>query len=613
MANFIAEDKIEEIKTAADIVEVVSEYVLLKKAGRNYSGLCPFHSEKTPSFTVSPEKQIFHCFGCNTGGNVFSFLMKQDGLSFPESVRFLARRYGVDLPQREMSGKMRQQISEREQLIKINRYAMDFFHSKLLKGSQGEKAMTYLNRRGFSRQVIDNFKLGYAPRSWDALLNFLRQKRVPEKLIEKAGLIVARKDRNGFYDRFRDRIIFPIVNMSRQTVGFGGRVMDDALPKYLNSPETPVYNKRRILYGLYAAKHKCRQEGTIYIVEGYFDQLALFQRGIENAAATLGTALSSEHIHLMKGFIKRAVLIFDSDEAGIKASERSVGMFIREGVEAHVVMLPKGHDPDSFVSEFGPDAFYKLAGNALEVMSFLMKTAEKKHGLSVNGKLAILEDIRRPIASIEDVSARQLYIKELSERLGIEESAVLEKVRETIGTLKKEHQINARRTERLALGPERMLHPKEHAWKSSAENRLEQQVVAMMLQYPEILPEVERSAVLDYFMDNTLLFIGQLVLAHPLGADRDVSNLMSMVDDAEKRNILASLSIKEEMWNQRDCKKIISKLINHSPKRHEISLKAQIRAAEKENNQDLVLKLLGELQKKTVLNRKQMSEVLREQ
>ena len=265
-------------------------------------------------------------------------------------------------------------------------------------------------------------------------------------MIEKAGLIVARKDKNGFYDRFRDRIIFPILNMSRQTVGFGGRVMDDSLPKYLNSPETPVYNKRRLLYGLYAAKNKCREDGTIYIVEGYFDQLALFQRGIENAAATLGTALSSEHIHLMKGFIKRAVLIFDSDEAGIKASERSVGMFIKEGVEARVVMLPKGHDPDSFVSEFGPEAFYKLAGNALEVMSFLLKTAEKKHGLTVSGKLAILDDIRRPLASIEDVNPRQLYIKEISERLGIDEGAVLEKVRETIDTLKKEHQINARRS-----------------------------------------------------------------------------------------------------------------------------------------------------------------------
>jgi len=613
LANFIPEDKIEEVKNAADIVEVVSEYVLLKKTGRNYSGLCPFHSEKTPSFTVSPEKQIFHCFGCNTGGNVFSFLMKQDGLSFPESVRFLARRYGIDLPRPEMSGKMRQHLSEREQLFKINRYAMEFFHARLVSGSQGRQAMAYLKQRGFSRKIIDGFQLGYAPDAWDGLLNYLRHKRVPEGMIEKAGLIISRKDKNGYYDRFRNRIIFPILNMSRQTVGFGGRVMDDALPKYLNSPETPVYNKRRVLYGLIAAKNKCREDGTLYIVEGYFDQLALYQKGIENTAATLGTALTDEHIHLMKGFVKRAVLIFDSDEAGIKASERSVGLFVKEGVEAHVVMLPKGHDPDTFVAKFGPKAFSELAGNAMEVMSFLMHTAEKRHGLTVSGKLAILEDLLRPLASITDVSARQLYIKELSERLGVDEKAVLEKVRETIGVLAKEHQIQARRAERFSQAAEGMPPKQTQVRESRQENRLEQQIVAMMLQYPEILQEIEKSNVLAYFMDNTLLFLGQLIMDHPPDTEKGVSNLMSMVDDAEKRNILASLSIKEEMWNQRDCRKIISKLINHSPKRHEISLKAQISAAERENNQELVIKLLGELQKLTVLNRRQMNAVLREQ
>ena len=610
MANFIPEDKIEEIKNAADIVEVVSEYVLLKKTGRNHSGLCPFHSEKTPSFTVSPEKQIFHCFGCNTGGNVFSFLMKQDGLSFPEAVRFLAGRYGVDLPRPEMSGKMRRQISEREQLFNINRLAMDFFHTRLTRGGQGKAAAAYLKRRGFSRKTIDAFQLGVAPDAWDSLLNFLKHKRVPAGLIEKAGLIVARKDRSGFYDRFRNRIIFPILNMSRQTVGFGGRVMDDSLPKYLNSPETPVYNKRRLLYGLYAAKHKCRQDGVIHIVEGYFDQLALFQRGIENVAATLGTALTPEHIHLMKGFVKKAVLIFDSDEAGIKASERSVGMFAREGIEARVVMLPKRHDPDSFVTEFGPEAFSALTDNALEVMSFLMGIAEKKHGLTVNGKLSILEDLRRPLASIGDASARQLYIKELAERLGIDEKAVLEKVRETSNLLNREREIQMRRAERFASADASRPQRADPGRKKGPQNRLEQQVVAMMLQYPQMLPDIRKMNLLDYFADDTLLQLGKLILDHPPGTEKGVSNLMSMVDDAEKRNILASLSIKEELWNQRDCRKIISKLINRSPKRHEVSLKAQISAAERENNQELVIKLLGELQKITVSNRKQLNDVL---
>jgi len=612
LASFIPEEKLTEIKNAADIVEIVSEYVLLKKTGRNYSGLCPFHSEKTPSFTVSPEKQIFHCFGCNTGGNVFSFLMKQDGLSFPESVRLLARRYGVDLPTGEMSPQMRQRISEREQLVKINRYAMTFFHGNLVKGDYGKGAMHYLERRTISRQTIDDFNLGYAPKSWDSLLNYLRRKNVPAALIEKSGLIIARKDRSGYYDRFRDRIVFPILNMSLQTVGFGGRVMDDSLPKYLNSPETPVYNKRRLLYGMQAAKGKCRESGSLYIVEGYFDQLSMYQRGIQNVAATLGTALTPEHIHLMKGFVKEAVLIFDSDEAGIKASERSVGIFTKEGVAARVIMLPKGHDPDSFVSEFGAERFYELAQNALEVMSFLIKTAVAKHGMSVNGKLRILEDLTRPLASIDDRSARQLHVRELSELLGIDEPAILEKIRETMAVLKNERKRSIRRAgHRQAAtetGPTRSTPPR----RSDRENRLERQVLAMMIQFPEILPEIEEQNVLDFFLDDTLKSLGAAILANPSQVGGSVSDLISMVDDGEKRNILASLSIKEEKWNRRDCRKIISKLISRSPKRYELSLKERIRAAEKENDQDLVIKLLGELHKITVSNRKQMDDVLRQ-
>jgi len=613
LANFISEDKIEAVKNAADIVEVVSEYVSLKKTGRNYSGLCPFHSEKTPSFTVSPEKQIFHCFGCNTGGNVFSFLMKQDGLSFPEAVRFLAKRYGIDLPAAKMSGRMRQQISEREQLIRINRMALDFFHRKLCGDRQGQKALDYLKGRGITKKVVDEFKLGYAPRSWDALLNFLRGRRVPVDMIEKSGLIIARKDKTGFYDRFRDRIIFPIVNMSMQTVGFGGRVMDDSLPKYLNSPETPVYNKRRLLYGLQAARKKCRENNILYIVEGYFDQLALYQKGIQNVAATLGTALTPEHIHMMKGFVKQAVLIFDSDEAGVKASERSVGMFIREGVQARIAMLPEGHDPDSFVSEKGPGAFYKLAENAMEVMSFLMRVAETKHGLSVNGKLRILDDLCPAMASITDANARQLYARELSEWLGIDEKAVLEKIRNSLAAAEREGRLAGRRAAKLRDdGGTRSSRGGEPSTKVFA-NRLERQVVAMMLQYPAMLSEIEASGVLDYFMDDTLAGLGRFILEHRPEEAKGVSNLISMVDDAEKRNILASLSLKEEMWNRRDCRKIISKLIANSPKRREISLKEQISMAEKENNPDLVLKLLEELQKKTISSRNQMNAVLREQ
>ena len=262
MAHHIPEDKIAEIRHAVDITEVVSESVLLRKAGKNLVGLCPFHSEKTPSFTVSPDKQIFHCFGCGAGGNVFSFVMKRDGMPFGEAARVLARRCGVEIAERPLSGPERQRLSEQDSLFEINRLAADFFHAQLLRpsGPGGESALEYLERRGLTRQTMVDFRLGYAPKGWDHLLGFLTRRRHSPALIEKAGLVIPRRDASGHYDRFRDRVMFPIYDEMSRVVGFGGRVMDASTPKYLNSPETPVYLKRRVLYGLHRAKETCRAQ-----------------------------------------------------------------------------------------------------------------------------------------------------------------------------------------------------------------------------------------------------------------------------------------------------------------------------------------------------------------
>ena len=353
MANFIPEDKISEIKHSADIVDIVSDVVLLKKAGKNLVGLCPFHSEKTPSFTVSPDKQIFHCFGCGVGGNVISFLMKQEGLSFPEVARHLAKRYGVSIPEGPVSPEQKRRMSERESLFDLNRRAMDYFHETLLKSPAGEKARSYLSKRGISAKTIDAFKLGFARDGWDHLLRYFSGRRIPRALLEKSGLILARKDSSGYYDRFRNRIIFPIFNASMQVIGFGGRVLDDALPKYLNSPETAVYNKSRSLYGIHRAKEKCRTTGTVFIVEGYFDLLTLHQHGIENAVATLGTALTAEHVRLLTRYASRMILVYDSDEAGIRSAQRCIETFWHEHVDfrredvfseekadTHILVLP---------------------------------------------------------------------------------------------------------------------------------------------------------------------------------------------------------------------------------------------------------------------------------
>ena len=310
MAIIISEEKRTEVRHIADIVEIISERIILKKAGKDLVGLCPFHSEKTPSFTVSPSKQIYHCFGCGAGGDIFSFLMKYEGIGFLEAIQEVAHRYGVDLPTQPTTPQQKNEISEKQLFFDVNRQVMEFFRSKLLDRSIGEKARAYLEKRGFKSEVIDEFAIGYTPDGWDNLTQFLRKSKIPLSIGEKAGLIIP-KNHKGHYDRFRNRIMFPIFDEKLRIIGFGGRVLDDSKPKYLNSPETPIYHKGRSLYGVHASKDKCRETGVVFIVEGYFDLIGLHQHGFKNSVATLGTALTPEHARILKrGFSKKACLVW---------------------------------------------------------------------------------------------------------------------------------------------------------------------------------------------------------------------------------------------------------------------------------------------------------------
>ncbi|MBC8200077.1 MAG: DNA primase [Desulfobacterales bacterium] len=578
LAVYIPEEKINDIKNSADIVDIISETVVLKKSGKNYLGLCPFHSEKTPSFTVSPDKQIFYCFGCNAGGNVFSFLMKQEGISFPEAARMLARRYGIDIPVRTMSPEQKKRISERESVLAINRQAMDFFCRALLENASGKKAMEYLLKRGISREIIDDFKLGYAPEGWDNLAVYFSKNKQPDGLVEKSGLIIPRKGKSGFYDRFRSRIIFPIFDISMQVIGFGGRVMDDSLPKYLNSPETHVYNKSRSLYGLHMAKGKCRESETVFIVEGYFDLLALHQHGIQNSVATLGTSLTPKHVQILRGFIGkngRIVLVYDSDMAGIKAAQRTIEVFDKGYVDAHIVVLPDGHDPDSYLLEFGAEPFTKLAAESKGVISFLIDCAVKKHGLSTEGKIRIISDMKVFLAAINDNVARSLYVKELAERIGIDETAVLEKVRE------------APAGRRLGVAK-----PAADYVLQNNGNRLERRIIAMMLQFPEVLPEVDNRGLLNLFEDNILKSIGQFILDR---SGKPASELMTIIDDKNKKSIIASLVIGDDLWDRDGCLKLVAQF-ESSRYRNERKLSQEIKDAEERNDYELALRLLKKKQ-----------------
>lgn len=602
----IPEEKISEILNASDIIEVISDSVTLKKAGRNYFGLCPFHSEKTPSFSVSPQKQIFYCFGCSAGGNAISFLMKLHQISFPEAVNVLAKRYGVTLESHVISSIEKQKLELKEGLYRVNKKIKEYYTAQLKDGVSSLRAREYLERRAISQDIIDEFCMGYAPDKWDSVVLQLKHMRISRNMAEQSGLVLKRKNSSGYYDRFRNRIIFPIFDVNMQVAGFGGRVLDETMPKYLNSPETPIYSKGKILYGLHAAKQYCRQEGEVYIVEGYFDFISLYQSGIKNCVATLGTALTKEHIRLLKGYASRIFLVFDSDDAGINAAKRSVDLFVRESIELRIIILPKGQDPDSFITEHGSKAFKSVALMAMSAIEFLTEMAVKKYGLSIEGKVSALEEIKIHVAAIQDTTARSLYVKETAHRLGIDEDAVLEKVRNHILAVSNQKitvQNHKQESEKKISYIKNSSGDKLNSFASEYEPR-EQQIISMMLQFPEIITEVKREAALNFFYSSRLKDIGTLILhvadsylhvetssyknSYCSNNDRLIGDVMASVQSEADRELIASLAMMEvaDIGVDDVLEKSIRiiKRIVHVRKRNDSTLTHEIRKIEQASN-----------------------------
>ena len=573
MAGFIPEDIVAHVRDAANIVDVIAEYVALRKTGKNFIGLCPFHADKKPSFTVSEEKQIFHCFGCGQGGNVFSFLIQHNNLSFPEAVGFLAQKYGIEIPTRKMSHTQKKELKEKERLFKINKEAADYFKGILSHPSSGKQAREYLGKRQMTPEVIDRFMLGYAPQSWTGLTQYFSRRGVPRDDLEKTGLVVAKNGR--YYDRFRDRIIFPIVDIHETVLGFGGRCLDDSLPKYLNSPDTPVYHKSRTLYGLHVAKEACRQSGSVFIVEGYFDLLALHCHGIQSVVATLGTAMTRQHVRIMKGYARQMILVFDSDEAGIKAAERSLPLFLEEKVDPRILILPEGKDPDSYVFEVGADGFLKATEKALGVIPFLIASAIKEHGLSLEGKVRIIEALKGPLGSLLDGVSRSVYIRDLAERLDIDESAILEQVR-----------ASATKDKKAVSSP-----------KPRHNSKLEEALVAIMLQCPEMVSGFNPQEIVEGLETVELKELGRMILQKS-SSERPVTgaDLIAQTDDAQIRNLISSLLMEEIQTDRDSCHKIVRQYQARLRKRHIRLLSKKIKEAERTNNQELLNQLLAEKQ-----------------
>ncbi len=422
----IKEDSIKNLLDSISVVDVISDYVQLKKRGKNYVGLCPFHNEKTPSFTVSEEKGMFHCFGCGEGGNTLSFLMKHEKYNFVDAIEELAKKFNVQLDYED--GRYYEKDIELEKLYDYSRLTARYFYENLTKTNEGENALKYLYQRGLSDNVIKNFGLGYSLSSWEGLVNFIKKNNYETAIFEKLGLILKREDGN-YYDRFRGRIIFPIFSASGRIIAFGGRLLTDEenQPKYLNSPESRIYIKGKTLYGLFQSKDEIRKKDSTILVEGYMDLIALYQAGFRNVVASAGTALTSDQVHVISRLTKNIILIYDSDEAGQKAAERASELMLEGDIDFKIVTLPEGEDPDSFVKTHGEERFkleLQTASNYIDFVTSL-HTKEKK-SLENSEKLKIINRILELTAKVRDPIRRSLFVKYASEKFKIRESALAE-------------------------------------------------------------------------------------------------------------------------------------------------------------------------------------------
>jgi DNA primase len=434
--------QVDEVRAAADIVKVVGDYVKLRKAGANYMGLCPFHQEKTPSFAVHPAKQIFHCFGCGVGGDVFKFVMMMDNLTFPEALRRLAEKVGVTLSDTFGDATYDANARQRTALYKMHEAVAKFFAGQLSGTAEGRLARAYLEDRGLTDEVVGRFRLGYAPADGQALTRQLTGSGYESELLEKSGLVVRDAERNRHYDRFRRRIIFPIANDSGKVVAFAGRALGDEQPKYLNSPETPIYTKGRVLYHLERAAQAIRKLDYTILVEGYMDCIAVASSGIENVAACCGTSLTESQIRLLARYSRRVVVNYDPDSAGVAATERSLALLLEEGFEAKVLALPGGLDPDSFVRKQGPAAYRQLLATAPTYIDYLTERAVSTHNVNTpEGKVGAANAVMPYLAKVPNPMLRAELASRLAERLRLDERLLREELRRAAGEGRSQVQV----------------------------------------------------------------------------------------------------------------------------------------------------------------------------
>ncbi len=547
--GLIANEIVAQVLERCDIVELISGYVPLKRAGRNFKALCPFHNEKSSSFVVSPDKQIFHCFGCAAGGNAIGFVMLQEKLEFPEAVRFLADKVGIVIP--DSNPGANQTAGLKQEVYRINEIAVEYFQQNLLSKSDQEvkKAREYLKDRGVRLEDVKQFKLGFALDEWDGLFNLLKSKKIELKLIERSGLIIPRENKEGFYDRFRDRIVFPIFDVKSQCVGFGARTMkDEKGAKYINSPDTPVYTKGQHLFGLQLTRHAIAKKDFVIVVEGYMDMIIPFQHGVDNIVASLGTALTIEQIRLLRRYTNNIVMLFDADAAGQAAIVRSLDLLIEQDMNVRVASLATDEDPDSYIRKFGLTNFNERIQAAQSLFDFKWEWLTKQFDPKVIEQRAeICKQMLQTIYKISNEVVRHGYLLQLAERLGLPEQVVLKegkKLDEFLSRKEKPAAVPTGKT--VAVKP---LSP------------VDMQFLTLVLNDLSLLKVAKDSITAEEFDDvRTQKILQGLYEFENEEDDFSVASFLNTLTDADAQKVVLSIST-QESFAGKDSKKILNDCI----------------------------------------------------
>lgn len=528
---------LDELLARTDIVELITRYLPLKKVGSRYTGLCPFHHEKTPSFSVSPDKQLFHCFGCGEGGGAIQFLMKIENLPFIDAVRRLAEASGMQLPENE--GESEQQRKSRERMFAINKEAARFYHTELF-SPRGAQGLDYFARRGLTKKTITDFGLGFAPDGWSALRDHLQSKGYRPDELELAGLVV-RGQKGSLYDRFRNRVMFPIINVRGQVVGFGGRVLGDEKPKYLNSNDTPVFQKNRNLFAINLAK-KTKQDRMI-LAEGYMDVIALHQAGFDGAVASLGTALTPGQAKLMRQFVKEAVICYDSDGAGQKAAQRAIDLLNGAGLEVRVLHLQGAKDPDEFIRKNGADAFAQLLDRPQTDTEYRVAGVRAKYDLTRDDeRIAYLKDAAVMIAGFTSEIEREIFARNVAREAGISEAAMLNEVKRV---MKSQVRKETAALDRRAQNPvgELRRETRELKYENLRSALCEEKLLALVFGSTELLDRAAERLTPQEFSSEFLAKIYESALAQRrAGRELSPASCMTSLDEAQIRQVSAAIA-----------------------------------------------------------------------